>query len=235
MQINENLVKYNFSSRQGVKIEYIVIHDTGNTSSGADANAHFSFFNAADRQSSAHYFVDDTQILRIIKDSDKSWHCGDGKGKYGITNENSIGIEICINVNGNLNTAIKKTIELTAFLMKKYNIPIENVVRHYDASRKICPNIMSKNNWILWDEFKKDLTNYYVDLIDQGNNSNITISDNINNFIDNVYIAFLYREPDYEGKSFWYNKIKSKSASIENFVNSLMESSEFLEIKNMYK
>ncbi len=43
MKINENLVRYNFSSRQETKIEYIVIHDTGNTSKGADANAHFSF------------------------------------------------------------------------------------------------------------------------------------------------------------------------------------------------
>ena len=150
MKINENLVRYNFSSRQETKIEYIVIHDTGNTSKGADANAHFSFFNSADRQASAHYFVDDTQILRIIKDSDKAWHCGDGKGKYGITNENSIGIEMCINIDGDFSITLDKTIELTAYLMKKYNIPIKNVVRHYDASRKVCPNIMSKNNWALW-------------------------------------------------------------------------------------
>ena len=45
MEINEKLVKYNFSSRKRTSIKYIVIHDTGNTSKGADANAHFSFFN----------------------------------------------------------------------------------------------------------------------------------------------------------------------------------------------
>ena len=27
----------------------------------------------------------------------QTWHCGDGKNKYGITNANSLGIEICIN------------------------------------------------------------------------------------------------------------------------------------------
>ena len=92
IKINEKLVKYNFSSRNGEKIKYISIHDTGNKRRGADANAHFNFFNGGDRQSSAHYFVDDKQILRIIKDEHKSWHCGDGKGKYEIRNENSIGI-----------------------------------------------------------------------------------------------------------------------------------------------
>lgn len=234
MQINERLVKYNFSSRNNNTIEYIVIHDTGNKSKGADANAHFNFFNTADRQSSAHYFVDDIQILRIIKDKDKSWHCGDGKGRYGIRNENSIGIEMCINIDSDFNTTINNTIELTAYLMNKYNIPIENIVRHYDASRKICPNIMSKNNWILWDEFKDNLYSFYNNMIKNDNNINTNISDNITNFIDNVYRAFLYREPDYEGKMFWYNKLKSKSATIENFVNSLMNSPEFIEIKNIY-
>lgn len=235
MEINEKLVKYNFSSRKGTSIKYIVIHDTGNTSKGADANAHFSFFNSADRQSSAHYFVDDTQVLRIIKDSDKAWHCGDGNGKYGITNENSLGIEICINMNGNFNIAFDKTAELTSFLMKKYNITLENVVRHYDASRKICPNSMSKNNWMLWDDFLTKVNRYYINESDQSTNNNeIIIYDKISNFIDNVYIAFFNRTPDYEGKSFWYNKIKSKQASLEDFVNSVMNSSEFIELKNSY-
>ena len=189
----------------------------------------------ADRQSSAHYFVDDTQVLRIIKDSDKAWHCGDGNGKYGITNENSLGIEICINMNGNFNIAFDKAAELTSFLMKKYNITLENVVRHYDASRKICPNSMSKNNWMLWDDFLTKVNRYYINESDQSTNNNeIIIYDKISNFIDNVYIAFFNRTPDYEGKSFWYNKIKSKQASLEDFVNSVMNSSEFIELKNSY-
>ena len=235
MEINEKLVKYNFSSRKGSSIKYIVIHDTGNTSNGADANAHFSFFNSADRQSSAHYFVDNKQVLRIIKDSDKAWHCGDGNGKYGITNENSLGIELCINMNGNYDIAFDKTAELTSLLMEKYNIEIDNVVRHYDASRKICPYTMSKNNWSLWNDFLEKVDNYYKILTEPIKNTNeLIISDKISNFIDNVYIVFLNRLPDYEGKSFWYNKIKSKENSLENFVNSLMSSDEFKDIKDLY-
>lgn len=77
IQINEKLIKYNFSNRNGEKIKYIVIHDTGNTGVGADANAHYNYFNSGDRQSSADYFVDDKQALRVVKDTNYSWHCGE--------------------------------------------------------------------------------------------------------------------------------------------------------------
>ena len=41
--------------------------------------------------------------------------------------------------------------------MKKYNIPVERVVRHYDASRKNCPSSFSANNWDRWNKFKAKL------------------------------------------------------------------------------
>lgn len=50
----------------------------------------------------------------------------------------------------------KNALELGKYLMKKHGISIENVVRHYDASRKICPN-WSANNWSRWIEFKEKL------------------------------------------------------------------------------
>ena len=40
-------------------IKYIVVHDTGNTASGADAMRHFSCFGSGDRKSSTDFFVDD--------------------------------------------------------------------------------------------------------------------------------------------------------------------------------
>lgn len=157
MDINKKLVKQNFTKgRGGKKIEYLVIHDTGNEAPLAHAEAHFNYFNNEPRPASAHYFVDEKQILQIIEDENTAWHCGDGKGKYGITNSNSIGIEICIN-DGDYTTEIAKTIELVRHLMQKHNIPIENVVRHYDASRKNCPASMSANNWEAWKVFKKQL------------------------------------------------------------------------------
>ena len=158
MLINKKQISYNKTKRSS-QPKYIVIHDTGNTGKGANANAHFKYFNGGDRNSSADFFVDDTQVLQVNDYyTYYTWHCGDGKGKYGITNANSVGIEICINSDGDYNKAFNKTIELTKYLMKELNIPAERVVRHYDASRKNCPATMSKNNWQLWTKFKEALT-----------------------------------------------------------------------------
>jgi len=157
MNIEKKLIKYNFSSRNGQGIQYIVIHDTGNKNKGANADANFNYFNGGNRNASAHYFVDDKKILQVVEDTNASWHCGDGGGKFGITNQNSIGIEICVNSDGNYDKAVANAIELTKYLMKKYNIPLERVVRHYDASRKLCPASMSQNNWAKWNWFKEQL------------------------------------------------------------------------------
>lgn len=152
--IQKKFVKYNYSNRNSA-IKYIVVHDTGNTGVGSNALAHYDYFNACNRGASADYFVDDKAIIQIV-DSDKhySWHCGDGEGAYGITNNNSIGIELCINSDGNYDKAYNNTVLLVKYLMKKYNISKDRVVRHYDASRKQCPGTMSNDNWALWNKFK---------------------------------------------------------------------------------
>lgn len=151
-------IKYNRSNRGGIPIRYIVVHDTGNPSRGANATAHYNYFNGGDRSSSADFFVDDTQVL-CVNDYYKfyTWHCGDGHGKYGITNRNSVGIEFCINVDSDRDKTLERTAQLVRELMQELNIPIERVVRHYDASRKNCPQSMSGNGWAQWYKFKEKL------------------------------------------------------------------------------
>ena len=151
-------IKYNRSNRGGTPIRYIVVHDTGNPSRGANATAHYNYFNGGDRSSSADFFVDDTQVL-CVNDYYKyyTWHCGDGRGKYGITNRNSVGIEFCINVDSDRDKTLERTAQLVRELMQELNIPIERVVRHYDASRKNCPQSMSGNGWAQWYKFKEKL------------------------------------------------------------------------------
>ena len=86
-----------------------------------------------------------------------TWHCGDGNGAFGVTNQNSIGIEICVNSDGDYTKAFENAIELTKQLMNELNIPVERVIRHYDASRKVCPYSMAENSWELWERFKDEL------------------------------------------------------------------------------
>ena len=40
---------------------------------------------------------------------------------------------------------------------KQYNIPNERVIRHFDASGKLCPGNWQHNNWAKWWDFKKQL------------------------------------------------------------------------------
>ena len=150
-------IKRNFRSRGKVGIKYLVIHDTGNVNRGAGALNHRNYVENNERGASAHYFVDDKVIVQYVGDSLAAGSVGDGKGRFGITNSNSLSIEMCINSDGNYLKMYKNTVELTKNLMKKFNIPWERVVRHYDASRKNCPGHMSKNNWEKWKKFKEDI------------------------------------------------------------------------------
>lgn len=134
------------------KIKHIVIHDTANTTKGANAKAHYNYYSSGDRNSSADFFVDSNEVWKI-NDYHKyfTWHCGDGNGKNGITNQNSIGVEMCVNSDGDASLTLKNTIELVKSLKKEF--PEAKIVRHFDASGKKCPATMSANNWQKWNEF----------------------------------------------------------------------------------
>ena len=143
---------YNYGSRGGNSIKYIVLHYTANK--GDTAKNNVDYFYGGDRSASAHYFVDDNSIWQSVEESNAAWSIGDGHGIYGITNQNSISIEMCCNSSGVISEKTEtNALELVKYLMSKYNISISNIVRHYDASRKICPN-WSADNWSRWITFK---------------------------------------------------------------------------------
>lgn len=157
--INKYHGDYNVTSKSGT-YSYIVCHYVGNgTSASGNAKNNCIYFSGGNRGASAHYFIDDGGIWEYADPSVYyTWHCGDGKGKYGITNSNSIGIEVC--QNGDVpytEQEIEYLTQLVGYLMEKYNIPASNVVRHYDASRKSCPYYYAKRQ-DKWDELKERIT-----------------------------------------------------------------------------
>lgn len=161
LPIQKMISKYNNSSRGGQRIKYLVFHYTGNKGDTAENNARY--FNGGNRGASAHYFVSDNQIYQVVEDYRAAWSVGDGDGKYGITNSNTLNVEMCCWSDGTVSEKTEKNaLELGKYLMKKHGISIENVVRHYDASRKICPN-WSANNWARWIEFKEKLQEKQVE------------------------------------------------------------------------
>lgn len=153
--------RYNHESRNGQAIKYIVMHYTGNTTDTAKANA--NYFATGDRGASAHYFVDSTSIYQSVDDSNAAWHCGRNYGTNNLfgkcTNKNSIGIEMCSTAGAIEAKTINRTVELVRYLMQKYNVPADRVVRHYDVCSKHCPGW---SGWLppdegKWSAFKKQI------------------------------------------------------------------------------
>lgn len=157
--------KKNYGNKRS-DIKYLVIHYTGNDGDTDENNGKYFKDNVV--EASAHYFVDDDSITQSVPDNYTAWHCGAKKYKHKeCRNSNSIGIEICDDVkNGKIYPSVK-TIEnavgLTKKLMEKYNIPVENVIRHYDVTGKLCPAYWcgSAEKDKLWEsEFKSKLKEY---------------------------------------------------------------------------
>lgn len=130
------------------KPAYIVIHETDNWSKGADAKAHATAMKNGNLAGTVHYYVDSKSVYQTLDHSDGAWAVGDGKGKYGITNRNSINIEICVNPETDYYKAVDKAEQLAAQLLKQYGWGTDHLKRHYDASRKNCPRrIQAEGRW----------------------------------------------------------------------------------------
>ena len=132
-------IKMNITPLKRTKknIKAIVVHYTANPGAGADN--HFDYWNNANRKSSADVVIDKTKVLKINDwYKNYTWAIGDGNGKYGYWNNNTISIEMCIEANDKLDPkTISNTIAYIRYLHK--NGFTKNLIRHYDASRKLCP------------------------------------------------------------------------------------------------
>lgn len=129
--------------------KYIIIHETANESIGANAQTHANL-QSRGFSASWHYSVGSDGIYQSFEDNAQCWHAG--SPSY---NKQSIGIEICVNADGNYNKAVDNAIELTKHLMKKHNISVMNVLPHQKTSTwsKECPRYLLRGRYIAWNEF----------------------------------------------------------------------------------
>jgi len=163
-------------SRTAAKIKYLVIHYTGNDGDKAANNAAYYQSNVV--EASAHYFVDDTTVFRSVPDLKVAWAVGGkkyascdrtgGGSMHGIiTNTNSISVELCDTVRDGTYRASEATlanaVAICVELMAKYDIPLENVYRHFDVTGKLCPSYMVDAE--KWAEFKASLQKRAADNI----------------------------------------------------------------------
>lgn len=141
-------------------IKYIVVHYTAGNGDTAKGNA--NYFAKNEVEASAHYFVDENEIYQSVADTDTAYHCGAKVYKHdSCRNPNSLGVEMCSRKDSSGNYYFKdgtvsNAIELIKSLMKKYSIPIANVIRHYDVTGKNCPAPFVKDE-SAWEKFKSRL------------------------------------------------------------------------------
>lgn len=148
----------NYAAGRSGPVEYIVIHYTSNQGDTAKNNA--DYFAREKVGASAHYFCDENEIWQSVKDTDTAWHCGAKTYRHpDCRNANSIGVEICMNDKtgavrqGSIDTAA----ELVRYLMQRYSVPVDRVIRHYDVTGKYCPGPMVDDP-ALWTAFQQSLT-----------------------------------------------------------------------------
>lgn len=221
MEIVKKTSQVNTTANKGRKIEYIVIHYTAGTSSAAGKAATTAkYFANETTKASADFIVDDETVIQYNPDIDNryTWHCGGSKlktqgGQYfnKCTNKNSIGIEICSNnvhkkvLNANdeswyfTDESVANAVELVRELLRQYNVPSENVIRHYDVTGKLCPGIYGWN-------------------IDSGDDSEW--EDFKNRIAPRIDVVSEETPVDYDSLLQKYNELKTKYDAIVEIVNS---------------
>ena len=150
------------------QIKYLAIHFTAGSSS-APGRARSIKRVFEQRSASADFAVDDAEMVQFNPDlcNYYCWAVGDKKASSvtcpSACNRNTISIEICSNLEkgtsssvpnhsgwGFTEAALVNAARLARMLMKKYGIPKERVVRHYDITGKLCPGIVGWNDGRLY-------------------------------------------------------------------------------------
>lgn len=150
------LLKEGTNKRSGEKrkIKYLVIHETDNKEKGADAKNHSEYLLSDNGISTSwHYTVDSTKIYHHIPDNEIANHAGTYEG-----NKSGVGIELCVNKDGDFEKTFDNAAKLVAYLLKEYHLELNDIKMHHDFSGKDCPNTIIRDNRM--DEFKEKVKEY---------------------------------------------------------------------------
>ena len=163
----QNLVsssKYSVKCPYSLDVQYITVHDTANS---ATAKNEISYMISNNNQTSFHIAVDENEAIQGLPLNRNAWACGDGGSGTG--NRKSISVEICRPTNANrslYDQAEENAVYVLARLLYKYGLGIDRLKRHYDWSRKSCPNVIIREG--RWESFKSRV-NWVLEGIKKGN------------------------------------------------------------------
>lgn len=160
MKVNRDFVSEN-NTYEGNDPRYIVVHNTDNFASGADASAHARAQHNGNLSTSVHYYTDDKgMVYQAASHGRGCWHVGVNYGGrlFGtVNNRNSIGVEMCVQAGYDFQKAFGNTVEFIRLLMAETGIPAERVVQHYDVCAKNCPSQIRARG--MWEELKRSIGN----------------------------------------------------------------------------
>ncbi|MGL5383070.1 MAG: N-acetylmuramoyl-L-alanine amidase [Culicoidibacterales bacterium] len=149
MKKRQNLVpqsRHSIKCPYTMQAEYITVHNTANDASAWNETANV---NRAEntQEVSFHWAVDDIEAVQLVHTNRNAWACGDGANGTG--NRKSISVEICYSKSGGpkFDQAEKNAAKLIAELLKEHGFGIDRVKRHYDWSKKNCPERTMNIGW----------------------------------------------------------------------------------------
>lgn len=139
------------------EVRGIVIHYTANPGTTAEQNRSYfeSLKDTHETKASSHFVIGiDGEIIQCIPSSEISYASNE-------RNSDTISIECChMNKDGKFTeSTYDSLVQLTAWLCGKFNVPVEEVIRHYDVTGKECPLYYVEHE-DEWKQFKKDVQNY---------------------------------------------------------------------------
>lgn len=139
------------------EVRGIVIHYTANPGTTAEQNRSYfeSLKDTHETKASSHFVIGiDGEIVQCIPSSEISYASNE-------RNSDTISIECChTDKDGKFTEATYDSlVQLTAWLCGKFNVPVDEVIRHYDVTGKECPLYYVEHE-DAWKQFKKDVQNY---------------------------------------------------------------------------
>lgn len=159
-ELDVELLPVNPYSRPGTElaeVKGIVVHYTANPGTTAMQNRDY-FAGLAETHTtsaSSHFIIGlEGEIVQCIPCSEIAYATKE-------RNADTIAIECCIEDDtGKFNTkTYQSLVELTTWLMGRYELSADDVIRHYDVTGKNCPKYYVENG-SAWRMFKTDLIEY---------------------------------------------------------------------------
>ena len=160
LSIQTKLIQKNKYSRPGIalrKVKGVVVHYTANPGTTAEQNRSYfeSLAETGETHASSHFIIGISgEIIQCIPCNEISYASND-------RNSDTISVECCIPDESGKFTdeTYQSLVELVAWLMGRYELTADDVIRHYDVTGKDCPKYFVENS-NAWSDFKTDLLTY---------------------------------------------------------------------------